>query len=609
MLSPAAVANGQGAGSGAESPAASATRHPPPPPTAHFPGVVADSVVVVNGGGVGSASSPYRLARRAISAGAMLFAGDDLDDRISKLPDVLFPFEGHSGDDELTPFKAVYGSSPNGGVAGASDSLAMPSASRGGGNGGGGGGGWRAIHYDNRDSKHNGSPGSRFNEIGSGRGSRGSSSPHKTFPHFASSAPVRGGEHTFGGRQSLTAALPASDRRLRYSVSGGGGGDGNLGGRYPPPNQRGGGDGTSFDSPSHSLLLSRISRGNQGGGKGGATRHNDAGGDGGSCGGGGGRAGKKNPATPGFTGAGFRDIRDVHVSTVHAFLCARAVEGAPWVTLSGKDSVAAACDKPLTVPESYAQFFRGHASVFELSPDGRHVAAKLPGEDHACIPAPPVSLLASPSSDGGLSASVPCRQSVLATGGAFPGSGGGGGGSELQLRTGSLPVSMPLSSSPSPSPSSTSTQRRGRSGKPAHVGTPSRPSSFRAQSNRSHSSSDGSHQEKTARGHSTNSCGGEGGEDEGEGKGRGKGEGGGENSSGSGCDSGGDVLLCMYLSRPGGCQAGDACRFSHAAASASAAAPVVVVLISSKPAKLLSTVKAAKKQGGGGYGANVALPA
>ena len=46
-------------------------------------------------------------------------------------------------------------------------------------------------------------------------------------------------------------------------------------------------------------------------------------------------------------------------------------------------------EKPLTIPETYLQFFRDHAVAFELSPCARYVAAKMPGEEHACIPPPP----------------------------------------------------------------------------------------------------------------------------------------------------------------------------------------------------------------------------
>ena len=97
---------------------------------------------------------------------------------------------------------------------------------------------------------------------------------------------------------------------------------------------------------------------------------------------------KKNPA-PGFNGAGFRSAREIYVGKVHEFLCGRAAFGAPWVRISGKDSVHAHTEKPLTIPENYLQFFKDHAVAFELSPCARYVAAKMPGEEHACIPPPP----------------------------------------------------------------------------------------------------------------------------------------------------------------------------------------------------------------------------
>jgi hypothetical protein len=117
---------------------------------------------------------------------------------------------------------------------------------------------------------------------------------------------------------------------------------------------------------------------------------------------------KKNPA-PGFNGAGFRGAREIYVGKVHEFLCARAAFGAPWVRVTGKDSVHALVEKPLTIPENYTQFFKDHTVAFELSPCARYVAAKMPGEEHACIPPPPGASSTSTASESGnasLSSSV-----------------------------------------------------------------------------------------------------------------------------------------------------------------------------------------------------------
>jgi hypothetical protein len=502
--------------------------------------MAADCAVIVGGGGGGGGvdASPQRPVRRVIQAADDFPAVDDL---ISKLPDVLFPFEGDTGDDELTPFKAVYGSSP-----------------------GGGGGGGRFSHsqkgsrYNNDDG---GNYGGGFNGSRGGRGHGGGYGGNSPKAHLCfGSAPAGDGENTFGGRRGShpMSASPPMDRQQRNSVSGGG--------KYEPPNRRGSDGSLPFGSPPHSQP--RYSRGKQGGGNNGNNHNNN-------------KAVKKNPVTPGFNGAGFRSIREIYVSKVHEFLCARAIEGVPWVKLSGKDGVAVVCEKPLTVPENYTQFFRDHASMFELSPDGRYVAAKVPGEEHACIPPPPAA------ADSGASSGSPSPSLS-----SSPAAAAGLLSDELRLQGGFLSFSMPPpSSSPSsvsasqrqgPGPGQQQQHGRGRSGKPerglllavdANAATLGRSQSPGAKSNSSHSSGDSSL--KVGSEGSTRS-----------------------NNSGGG-------KLCMYLSRPGGCRAGDACRFSHAVSITALGSPPGV--FSGKPPKSPS-MKIAKKFAGVGV-ANVALPA
>ena len=121
---------------------------------------------------------------------------------------------------------------------------------------------------------------------------------------------------------------------------------------------------------------------------------------------------KKNPA-PGFNGAGFRGVRETYVANVYEFLCARAAFGTPWVRVTGGDSVHAVTEKPLTIPENYVQFFKENAKEFELSPDGRYVAAKMPGEERARIPPPPSDDgKGPPSTDGKGSSSGPGTSAI-----------------------------------------------------------------------------------------------------------------------------------------------------------------------------------------------------
>ena len=289
-----------------------------------------------------------------------VMAAAGVEELIERLPDALFGFDGDSED--LTPFKAVYGSAP---------SRSPP-------------------------------------DFGGGRG-------------------VIGGPH--GRRQSVNLGADS--------------------GKYTPPNRANGGGGVPPRSPPRRHRRD-------------SNRHQNP---------------KKNvnPA-PGFNGAGFRSVREIYSSKVHDYLCAKAIEGSPWVTLV---RLAADLEKPLTVPENYTKFLRSVPEMFELSADGKYVAAKLPGEDHAAIPSPPGSSL-------GVGSSPPERSSPSRASDDF----------------------------------TLVTSRKGRKARgETHGG-----------GQLSRSLSPGS----TGSG--------------------GSGGGGGWTSSSK---------LCQFLSKPGGCRAGDSCRFSH----------------------------------------------
>ena len=274
-----------------------------------------------------------------------------VEELISKLPDVLFPFDGDEEGEALTPFTAVYGS-PGGGAAGYA---ARPPRDRREGGGGLSPGAADFLPFGSAPAaSHRRAHGFGGREVG----------------------------HGFGGRDGRLGASPTSPPSFAFGSPPASfsetGGDRN-GAKYTPPNRR-----VSLGSHEPFLPRSRRPR----------AQHP--------------APVKKNPA-PGFNGAGFRSAREIYVGKVHEFLCARAAFGAPWARVSGKDSVHAHAEKPLTIPETYLQFFRDHAVAFELSPCARYVAAKMPGEEHACIPPPPGASSTSTASESGnasLSSSV-----------------------------------------------------------------------------------------------------------------------------------------------------------------------------------------------------------
>jgi hypothetical protein len=269
-----------------------------------------------------------------------------VEELIRKLPDVLFPFDGDDEGEALTPFTAVYGSP---GVGREMFASRPP-----------------------RDRR----------ELGGGGLSPGAAD---FLPFGSAPASSHRQSHGFGGRDGRQSASPTKGSPPSFAFGSPPGeafsetgGDPN-GAKYTPPNRR-----VSLGSHEPFPPKSRRVR---------APHPVPV---------------KKNPA-PGFNGAGFRSAREIYVGKVHEFLCARAAFGAPWVRVTGKDSVHLLVEKPLTIPENYLQFFKDHSVAFELSPCARYVAAKMPGEEHACIPPPPGASSTSTASESGnasLSSSV-----------------------------------------------------------------------------------------------------------------------------------------------------------------------------------------------------------
>ena len=81
----------------------------------------------------------------------------------------------------------------------------------------------------------------------------------------------------------------------------------------------------------------------------------------------------------GFDGAGFKNARERYFEQVTKFLSERFQHEDDyentWISLRSKSepSLFKLCKKPLTMGESYQEFFVDHADVFELSEDERHV--------------------------------------------------------------------------------------------------------------------------------------------------------------------------------------------------------------------------------------------
>ena len=236
-----------------------------------------------------------------------------VEELISKLPDVLFPFDGDEEGEALTPFTAVYGS-PGGGAAGYA---ARPPRDRREGGGGLSPGAADFLPFGSAPAaSHRRAHGFGGREVGSSRG---------------------GGDGRLGASSSTSplsfafGSPPASFASEAHQ----------NGTKYTPPNRR-----VSLGSHEPFAPRSRRPR----------AQHP--------------APVKKNPA-PGFNGAGFRSAREIYVGKVHEFLCARAAFGAPWARVSGKDSVHAHAEKPLTIPETYLQFFRDCLLYTSPSPRDR----------------------------------------------------------------------------------------------------------------------------------------------------------------------------------------------------------------------------------------------
>ena len=68
-----------------------------------------------------------------------------------------------------------------------------------------------------------------------------------------------------------------------------------------------------------------------------------------------------------FTGSGFRAARDEYLDKVLEFLSKNG--GEDWITIKSKQGVSGKCRKPVTMPETYLEFFDSHRDKFELNPE------------------------------------------------------------------------------------------------------------------------------------------------------------------------------------------------------------------------------------------------
>lgn len=77
------------------------------------------------------------------------------------------------------------------------------------------------------------------------------------------------------------------------------------------------------------------------------------------------RAGGGKPVK--FTGSAFRSARDEYLEKVFDFLFRERGDG--WMTIKSKSGVSGRCRKPVTMPETYLEFFDTHRDKFEISPE------------------------------------------------------------------------------------------------------------------------------------------------------------------------------------------------------------------------------------------------
>ena len=67
-----------------------------------------------------------------------------------------------------------------------------------------------------------------------------------------------------------------------------------------------------------------------------------------------------------FTGAAFRSARDEYLDKVFGFLFKEVGDG-EWMAIKSKTGVSGRCRKPVTMPETYLEFFDSHRDKFEIN--------------------------------------------------------------------------------------------------------------------------------------------------------------------------------------------------------------------------------------------------
>jgi hypothetical protein len=67
-----------------------------------------------------------------------------------------------------------------------------------------------------------------------------------------------------------------------------------------------------------------------------------------------------------FTGAAFRSARDEYLDKVFGFLFRELGDG-EWMAIKSKTGVSGRCRKPVTMPETYLEFFDSHRDKFEIN--------------------------------------------------------------------------------------------------------------------------------------------------------------------------------------------------------------------------------------------------
>lgn len=81
--------------------------------------------------------------------------------------------------------------------------------------------------------------------------------------------------------------------------------------------------------------------------------------------------GTQPTSTVKFTGAAFRSARDEYLEKVLTFLTNE--HGEEWVPIKSKSGVSGRCRKPVTMPETYLEFFDTHRDKFEICSEKKKV--------------------------------------------------------------------------------------------------------------------------------------------------------------------------------------------------------------------------------------------